>query len=72
MISIEGFTKKQRVLADIIWALDGKDQVEAFILSLPYKDQLEARVVTEMMILAFIDEVGNTDVAEQVLTRFKL
>lgn len=61
MIQIEGLTKKQRMLADIIWSLDTQDQVQAFIKSLPEKDRKQAVVVTQMMILAFIDEVDTVD-----------
>ena len=61
MIQIEGLTKKQRMLADIIWSLDTQDQVQAFIKSLPEKDRMQAVVVTQMMILAFIDEVDTVD-----------
>lgn len=61
MIQIEGLSKKQRMLADIIWSLDTQDQVQAFIKSLPEKDRKQAVVVTQMMILAFIDEVDTVD-----------
>jgi hypothetical protein len=61
MITIEGFTKRQRVLADIIWALESQEQVEMFISTLPRKQKMEARVVCEMMILACIDEVDTVE-----------
>lgn len=61
VIQIEGLNKKQRMLADIIWSLDNKEQVEAFIRSLPPKDRMQAQTVTEMMILAFTDEVDTID-----------
>jgi len=61
MIQIEGLNKKQRMLADIIWSLDTQDQVKAFIASLPAKDRLQAQLVTQMMILAFIDEVNSIE-----------
>jgi hypothetical protein len=61
MIEIVGFNKKQRMLADIIWALDTQAQVQAFIRSLPKFDREQAQVVCEMMILAFTDEVDTVD-----------
>ena len=61
MIEIQGFTKKQQMLADIIWALDTQDQVQAFIRSLPDADRKQAQVVCEMMILAFMDDVDTVD-----------
>lgn len=61
MITIEGLNKRQRMLADIIWALDTKEQVTAFIQTLPDKQKKEALVVTQMMVLAFIDEVDTIE-----------
>lgn len=61
MITIEGLNKRQRMLADIIWSLDSKEQVTAFISTLPAKQKKEAIVVTQMMVLAFIDEVDTID-----------
>lgn len=67
MIEIEGLNKKQRLLADIIWALDSQDQVETFIASLPEQDRKDAQTVTQMMILAFIDECESVAEAQQVI-----
>lgn len=61
MITIEGLNKRQRMLADIIWSLDSKEQVTAFISTLPAKQKKEAIVVTQMMVLAFIDEVDTIE-----------
>jgi len=67
MIKIEGLNKKQRLLADIIWALDSQEQVQTFIASLPPKDRRQAQTVTELMILAFLDEVEDTQEAQRVI-----
>jgi hypothetical protein len=67
MITIEGLSKKQRALADILWAMDGTEQVHAFIAALHPKDRVEAQTVCEMMILACIDECEDVEIAEQVL-----
>ena len=67
MIKIEGLNKKQRLLADIIWALDSQQQVELFIASLPLKERREAQTVTELMILAFLDECESVAEAQQVI-----
>jgi hypothetical protein len=68
-ITVEGFSRKQKMLADIIWALDTREQVTNFIRSLPRKDQQEAEVVCQMLILAFIDECEDTQDAERVIQR---
>ena len=67
MITIEGLSKKQRALADILWAMDGTEQVHAFIAALHPKDRKDAKTVCEMMILACIDECEDVELAEQVL-----
>jgi phage host-nuclease inhibitor protein Gam len=61
MITIEGLNKRQRMLADIIWALDSKEQVTDFIRTLPDVQKKEAIVVTQMMVLAFIDQIETVD-----------
>jgi len=72
MISIDGLNKKQRALADIMWAMNGREQVEAFIKALHPKDRQDAETVVEMMIVSFLDEVENTQEANQVIQRFRL
>jgi hypothetical protein len=67
MITIEGLNKKQRALADILWAMDGTEQVHAFIAALHPKDRKDAKTVCELMILACIDECEDVELAEQIL-----
>jgi hypothetical protein len=68
MIQIEGFSARQRALADIIWCLDTKEHVVAFIATLPLEQRLEAQTICEMMILACIDEVDTvTDEVVELL-----
>ena len=38
MITITGLTNKQKVLMDVMWAMEDMPAVEAFIKSLPKKD----------------------------------
>lgn len=72
MIEIEGFNTKQRMLADIIWSLDSKTQVDAFIRSLPQADRLQAQTVCEMMILAFFDQVDTvSDSTVDIINQLK-
>ena len=61
MITIEGLSRKQKALADIMWAMDGTEQVKSFIATLHPKDRREAQTVCELMILAFVDEVDTVD-----------
>jgi hypothetical protein len=70
-IQIQGFTAKQRALADIMWTMDSKDKVNSFISTLMPKDRREAEVVLEMIILAFMDQVESVDEAKIVLDKFR-
>jgi len=72
MITLTGLNRKQKMLADIIWALETQDAVLNFIASLPPKDRKEAETVTQLMILAFFDEVEDTQEACRVIDQFRL
>ena len=65
-IQIEGLTKTQRALADIMWGMNSKEQVTAFIASLRGQQQRDAQTVLEMMLWAVWDECGEitTDTKE--------
>jgi hypothetical protein len=67
MITIDGLSRKQKALADILWAMNDADQVKQFIAALHPKDRKDAEVICEMMILACFDECNETDIAQQVL-----
>ncbi len=71
MITIEGFTARQRVFADCMWKLNGQDEVYGFIRSLPTEFQPEARTVLNMMVAAVFDQAENTDIAQSVLDKFR-
>lgn len=71
MISIKGFSEKQAVIADLVWALDSKEQVDNFISSLAKEDAKEAKVVVEMILAALFDDIENTDLACDILNSIK-
>ena len=70
-VQIEGFTAKQRALADITWTMDSRDKVNSFISTLMPRDRREAEVVLEMITLAFTDEIVSVDEANKVLDKFR-
>ena len=57
MITIEGLSKEQRVLADLLWACSSQTEVDA-VLNVFGQN---ARVVYELLVIAAIEE----DTAEQ-------
>ena len=56
MITIEGLNSRQKALADIIWSMNGRDQVAQFIRTLPEQQRREAQTVLELMIAAVFDD----------------
>ena len=69
MIEIQGLSRKQMALADIMWAISTKEGVDAFIATLPKADQRECEIVKEMILLAFIDQCTNTQEADMVIDK---
>ena len=70
-MEIYGLNERQRKIADLLWAMDTKDEVRKFINGMPDEFKRDAELVLDMMILAVIDEVTDTREAEEVLEKFK-
>ena len=69
---IEGLNRKQRALADIMWAMVGHAQVETFIRALHAKDRQDAETVCELMILAYIDQhMGVDDSVKSIIDNLR-
>ncbi len=60
-IKIQGLSRKQKLMADLMWSMDDKDQVMTFIKSLSPSDRKQAQVVCELMVLACFDEVDTIE-----------
>ena len=72
-IVIEGLNKKQRALADIMWSMDGKEEVLGFINSLKGQNKQEAQTVLELMLWAIWDECGEiTTETKELVDTFRL
>lgn len=72
MIEIQGLSPKQMALADIMWTISSKEGVDSFISTLPNTDAKTCRVLIELMQLAFLDEITNTQEANMVIDKFTL
>jgi len=70
-IQIQGFSSKQRALADIMWTMDSRAKVNSFIGTLMPRDRRDAEVVLEMIILAFTDQIDSVDEAKIALDKFR-
>jgi hypothetical protein len=74
MIQIENLTPKQRMLCDVMWALDTTGQVTSFINTLPQQDQYQAVTLYTLMILETLDQNMDTEnltLAKQVIDKVK-
>lgn len=75
-ITLEGLNARQRVLADMIWACDSKEDVENFISALGTKElKREAETIVELLLMATIEQcydgIGSMDEAQQVINKVK-
>ena len=64
MIELTGLTKRQMILADILWSIEEWDMVEVFIKSLSKRDRIDCEGIIEMMTMSMIEELGNKDFTE--------
>lgn len=74
MIQIENLTPKQRMLCDVLWNLDSREQVLNFIRSLPMRDRRDAVGLYHLMILETLDQNMDTEnltLAKQVIDKVK-
>jgi hypothetical protein len=69
-IEIHGLSPKQMALADIMWDLQERESVEAFIATLPPAQQQDCRTIIELMQLAFADELEDVTEAKELLAQF--
>lgn len=73
-IQLDGLTKEQTVLADMIWACKTKKQVDALIATLPTKKmKADAETIVQMMIMATVEQcydgISPMDEATTILKR---
>jgi hypothetical protein len=72
MIEIQGLSTKQMALADIMWTISSKEGVDSFISTLPKTDARTCKVLIELMQLAFLDDITDTQEANMVIDKFTL
>ena len=58
-IEITGLTKRQQILADILWNIDEWDQVERFIASLPKRDRIDCEGIMEIMRMSLVEQYAD-------------
>jgi len=60
-VQIQGLNQRQRALADVLWMMNSRADVDRFIQALHPTMRQEAQTVVEMMQLAIWDEIETID-----------
>ena len=66
MITITGLTNKQKVLMDVMWAMDTMPAVEAFIKTLPKRDQQDCESLVAIAVQESLEEDNRLDDYEAI------
>ena len=54
-IKLEGLNARQKVLADIMWAIPEWSDVEKFVKTLPSREKAECKSILEMMQMEVVE-----------------
>jgi hypothetical protein len=54
-IKLEGLNARQKVLADIMWAIPEWSDVEKFVKTLPNREKAECKSILEMMQMEVVE-----------------
>ena len=65
MIRIEGLTVKQKTLMDVMWSMDSMPAVNAFIKSLPTRDQQDCRSLVAIAVQDTLEQDNTMDLYAQ-------
>ena len=70
-MEIQGLNERQTKIADLLWGMNSRTEVEAFIKGLQGDLKRDAQLVLDLMILAVLDEVTDTTDAAELIERIK-
>jgi hypothetical protein len=68
MIEIDGLNARQAMIADMLWEAPTMKDVAAIVQAIGP----DAAVVRDMLVAATYDEFAETDLAEDILRKFRL
>ena len=63
-ITIEGLSKQQYQIADMIWSCESQEDVDQLMRAMPKEYKRDAKTVHELMIAAVMDQ--HEDITEDV------
>jgi len=66
VISITGLSNKQKVLMDVMWAMDTMPAVEAFIKTLPKRDQQDCESLVAIAVQESLEEDNRLEDYEEL------
>lgn len=66
MIRIEGLTRKQKALMDVMWGISDMNHLEAFIASLPRRDGIDAHGLVMIAVQDTLEEQEGLDAYENM------
>jgi hypothetical protein len=67
MITLEGLSKQQVQIADMLWKCNSLEDVDRLVRNMPPTYRQDAVTLKELMIAASLDEVQETQLAERAL-----
>lgn len=70
-MEIQGLNERQTKIADLLWGMNSKAEVEAFMKGLQGDLKRDAQLVLDLMILAVLDEVTDVEDAKELIERIK-
>lgn len=60
-LEVEGLSRQQRLLADLIWEMETQEEVKNFITSLRGQQRRDAETVLSMIVWAMYDTIDDVD-----------
>jgi len=66
-VQIDGLNNRQRAIADVLWMMQTRAEVEAFIRALHPSMRADAETVVEMMMLAVWDDIDTVDESTKLM-----
>jgi hypothetical protein len=67
MITLEGLSKQQVQIADMLWKCNSLEDVDRLVRNMPPSYRQDAVTLKELMIAASLDEVQETQLADRAL-----
>lgn len=71
MITLTGLTPRQVAFCEILWQLQTRKQITAFIQSLPQEERTECLGLLELLIVSHWDDVQDLTEAQEVIERVR-